>query len=283
MTRLRLAAPAKVNLSLKVIGRRADGRHELDSLVVFAAAADALSVEPAPSLSLEVSGPFAAALEGESDNLVLRAARLVDSGAGARLHLVKQLPVAAGLGGGSSDAAAALKLLARLWNRPLPRAAAMELGADLPVCLDAVPARLRGIGERIDPLVELPAFWLLLVNPGIALSTAEVFRAYGGGFSTGPEMPAGFRDLEDLLAYLRASANDLEGPAQRLCPEIATVLTRIAASPGCRMARMSGSGASCFGLYATAEEAEAAAAGIAAAQPGWWVRAAALHAAEKPS
>ncbi|MEX0922100.1 MAG: 4-(cytidine 5'-diphospho)-2-C-methyl-D-erythritol kinase [Rhodovibrionaceae bacterium] len=282
MMRLGLAAPAKVNLSLKVTGRRADGRHELDSLVVFATVADLVSLEEAEELSLVVEGPFAEALEGESDNLVLRAARLFRVRRGARITLTKNLPVAAGLGGGSSDAAAALRLLAALWKLPLPDDDAVRLGADLPVCLFGRPARLRGIGERVEA-VALPDFALLLVNPGIALPTGEVFAAFEGPPGPAPDFPARFSDLEALLAYLRAAANDLEVAAIRLRPEIGAVLKAIENSPGCRLARMSGSGATCFGIFAGLAGAEAAAAALSAARPGWWVQPAALQAPEKPS
>lgn len=282
MTRHSLLAPAKVNLNLKITGRRADGLHELDSLVVFADAGDLLTAAPAETLSLSIEGPFAAALEDESGNLVLRAARLFGSEKGARLSLTKNLPVAAGLGGGSSDAAAALKLLSALWDLPLPEAEAARLGADLPVCLRGAPARVRGIGEIVEP-VTLPGFALLLVNPGTALSTAEVFKAYAGDATPAPDTPDGFADLDALLAYLQASANDLEAPAQRLRPEIAAVLAAIAETPDCRLARMSGSGASCFGIYATLDAAQAAAESVSLAEPGWWVRPAALHRPENPS
>lgn len=275
MTRLSLPAPAKVNLSLAVTGRRGDGYHELDSLVVFADAADVVTVEPAETLSLDIDGPFAAALVGEADNLALRAARLFGEDRGARLTLTKNLPVAAGLGGGSSDAAAALRLLSALWKLPLPADLAASLGADLPVCLRGEAARVAGIGEIVRP-VELPDFALLLVNPGMALPTGEVFGALGGACTEPPPCPPGFKQLADLLAQLLAVPNDLEPPARGLCPEIGEVLEALASSEGCLLARMSGSGATCFGLYAGRAEAEAAAGAIAAARPGWWVQPAGL-------
>lgn len=283
MTLLSLPAPAKVNLSLAVTGRREDGYHELDSLVVFAEAADLVTAEPAETLTLAVEGPFAAALESEADNLVLRAARLFGAEQGARLTLTKNLPVAAGLGGGSSDAAAALRLLAELWELPLPLAPAValgtNLGADLPVCLGARPARVGGIGEVVLP-VELPDFALLLVNPGFPLSTAEVFRAYasaaGAASAEPPPCPPRFADLHALLDHLLAVPNDLEAPARALQPEVGEVLEALALSDGCLLARMSGSGPTCFGLFAKEAEARTAGENISSAQPGWWVRTAGL-------
>ena len=275
MTRLSLPAPAKVNLSLAVTGRREDGYHELESLIVFAEAADLLAVEPSEALELEIDGRFAAALEGESDNLVLRAARLFGPERGARLTLTKNLPVAAGLGGGSSDAAAALKLLSELWGEPLPAAAAAMLGADLPVCLRAVPARVSGIGEIVLP-AELPDVTLLLVNPGTPLATGKVFAALGGDFAEAPPCPPRFKSLSELLDYLLAAPNALEAPARGLCPEIGEALEALAMRPGCLLARMSGSGATCFGLFAERDEAAAAADAIAAERPGWWVQPAGL-------
>lgn len=279
MTLLSLPAPAKVNLSLAVTGRRDDGYHELDSLVVFAEAADLVAAEPAETLTLAVEGPFAAALESEADNLVLRAARLFGAEQGARLTLTKNLPVAAGLGGGSGDAAAALRLLAELWKLPLPMVPAVALGADLPVCLGARPARVGGIGEVVLP-VELPDFALLLVNPGFPLSTAEVFRAYasaaGAASAEPPPCPPRFADLHALLDHLLAVPNDLEAPARALQPEIGDVLEALALSDGCLLARMSGSGPTCFGLFAKEAEARAAGESASAARPHWWVRAAGL-------
>ncbi|MBX3490537.1 4-(cytidine 5'-diphospho)-2-C-methyl-D-erythritol kinase [Parvibaculum sp.] len=274
-------APAKINLCLRVIGRRADGYHELQSLVVFARIGDRVSAEPASDLTLDLRGPFAAALGGDPDNLVLRAARLLrertGTNAGARLTLEKNLPVASGIGGGSADAAAALRALVRLWDVD-PGAAALgemaaALGADVPVCLDAPPALMWGIGANIARLEALPRFHLVLVNPGIALATAEVFRALAApALAHAPEAPVLplFATLEELLHWLSGAANDLEAPARAHAPEIGDVLAALAASAGCRLARMSGSGATCFGIYADEAAAEAAAAAIARAHPGWW-------------
>jgi 4-diphosphocytidyl-2-C-methyl-D-erythritol kinase len=268
-------APAKINLHLHVVGRRPDGYHLLDSLVVFAGAADRLTVEPADGLSLSVTGPFAAGLDGEADNLVLRAARTLAASAGVRaagrLVLEKNLPVASGIGGGSADAAAALRLLSRFWGIDAGlKTLAAGLGADVPVCVASRPAVMSGIGEVLAPAPLLPASGMVLVNPGVAVSTPSVFRAREGGFSgvaTWPE--GGWPDAESLAASLRETANDLEPPALRLAPVIGEVLAALPADPRCLLARMSGSGATCFGLYADAAAARAAAEAVK--RPGWWV------------
>jgi 4-diphosphocytidyl-2-C-methyl-D-erythritol kinase len=269
-------APAKINLTLHVTGRRPDGYHLLDSLVVFAGARDIVSAEPATGLSLTIGGPFAPALSVEPDNLVLRAARaLADAGgirADAALHLDKHLPVASGIGGGSSDAAAALRVLARLWSLDLPHAAllalAQRLGADVPVCLDPRPRCMAGIGEILSPAPTIPSCGIVLVNPGRAVATQAVFRARTGTFTSAPKLPDAWPDAAAMAAGLAASANDLQASAVLVCPSIGEVLTALSAAPGCLLARMSGSGATCFGLFASADLAEQAA--IALARPGWW-------------
>jgi 4-diphosphocytidyl-2-C-methyl-D-erythritol kinase len=270
------AAPAKVNLYLHVTGRRDDGYHLLDSLVVFAGAADALRAAPHDGLSLEVAGPFAAGLSADSGNLVLRAMRALaeatGQSAGARLTLEKRLPVASGIGGGSADAAATLRLLCRLWGIAPPSAAlrqiALGLGADVPVCLRSVPCRMGGIGERLDDRPALPRAGLALVNPGVAVPTAGVFRARTGGFSAPASLAPSWPDAAALAADLRRTGNDLEPAARRLQPVISTVLDALAAQPGCLLARMSGSGATCFGLFPN--EGAAMQAASALRRPGWW-------------
>jgi 4-diphosphocytidyl-2-C-methyl-D-erythritol kinase len=286
-------APAKVNLSLRVTGRRADGYHELDGLIAFAATGDVVTVqraEGAAGPTLELAGPFASPLAGDADNLVLQAARELAAAArrSADVHIVldKQLPVAAGLGGGSADAAAALSALAELWGLRLspPRLhdLALSLGADVPICLHGKAAFVSGIGDTIGPAPHLPPAWLVLANPGVALSTAEVFGARAGdGADAGYAPPAHRwdappRDAAALARHLAKDGNDLEAPARRLRPEIDQVLGTLAHRSGCLLARMSGSGATCFGLFAEAGSAEAAAAQIGAEHPGWWVRAARL-------
>jgi 4-diphosphocytidyl-2-C-methyl-D-erythritol kinase len=270
-------APAKVNLALHVTGRRADGYHLLDSIVVFAGAGDRLSAAPAGALTLAVTGPRAAGLAAGEENLVMRAARLMAGGRGARMVLEKHLPVASGIGGGSADAAAALRALARLWGVGLPEPdAVLALGADVPVCLAGRPARMSGIGGALAPLPPLPPCWLVLANPGVAVPTGAVF----GGLARrdNPPLPplpaAGFADAAALAGWLGTARNDLEAPALAAAPEIGAVRDALAALPGVLLARMSGSGATCFGLVADEAAARAGAARLAAAHPGWWVTAA---------
>jgi 4-diphosphocytidyl-2-C-methyl-D-erythritol kinase len=264
---LREVARAKVNLYLHVTGRREDGYHLLDSLAVFPGAGDVLEAEASPALTLAVAGPFAAALEG-GDNLVLRAARKLDASRGAALRLTKNLPVASGIGGGSADGAAALRLLSRLWRCPVPEGAALALGADVPVCLASEPARMQGVGEVLLPGPRLPRFGMVLVNPGMPVATPAVFARRIGGFSALAALPDGWVDAAAMARDLAALRNDLEAPAIALCPPIGEVLAAIAATPGALLARMSGSGATCFGLYASAGAARVAAATLA--RPGWW-------------
>jgi len=277
-------APAKINLYLHVVGRRDDGYHLLDSLVAFADIGDEIVAAPGDMLSFAVSGPEVAALAGlGDDNLVLRAARALAAHAGiaprAALRLVKNLPVASGIGGGSSDAAATLRALSVLWNRPLDAGAmplAAALGADVPACLEARPVWVGGTGERLDPLTSLPQLGIVLANPRRELPTASVFRARQGDFTTGQVVRATPRDAAGLFELLRQCHNDLTDAAVSLMPEIAALLARLAALPEAYISRMSGSGATCFALFADRAAAERAAALLAAAEPGWWVKAGAL-------
>jgi 4-diphosphocytidyl-2-C-methyl-D-erythritol kinase len=269
-------APAKVNLFLHVTGKRPDGYHLLDSMAVFTDLADRIAVAPADDLSLAVSGPFATSLVDEADNLVLRAARALAAAAGMRasgaLHLHKQIPVASGIGGGSADAAATLRLLCRVWRLDAANAVLQQiaagLGADVPVCLSCRPMLMRGAGEILTEAPALPQCGLVLVNPGIPLATVAVFRARSGGFSDAARLPDGWNTAQRLAAWLSGAANDLEAPAIGLVPAIRQVLDAIGATEGCLLARMSGSGATCFGLFAEAADATAAAAELA--RPGWW-------------
>lgn len=278
MTAVEALAPAKVNLTLHVTGHRADGYHLLDSLVVFAAVADRVRVAPGRGLTLALSGPMAAGLQADEDNLVLRAARFLGV-TDAAITLEKHLPVAAGIGGGSSDAAATLRALAQLSGRVLPDpAATAALGADVPVCLDPRPRRMAGVGEVLADVPALPPLWLVLVNPGVAVPTAAVFRGLAG--RTGRAMPARlprWRGVAELAAFLRMMRNDLETPAEALAPVIGRVRGALAAQPGCLLARMSGSGATVFGLFADPLGAAAAAQALRRAEPGWWVADSALH------
>ncbi len=273
-------APAKVNLYLHVVGQRADGYHLLDSLIVFAGVGDDVTVSPASGLTLTVEGPFAPLVPAGPENLVLRAARELAQRmgvtAGARIRLAKRLPVAAGIGGGSADAAAALKALCALWTiDPDPAAMAdlaLALGADVPVCLAGRPAFVGGIGEDIAPPPPLPPVWMVLVNPGIAVSTPQIFKARTGAFSAPGRFSAAPEDAAALFEALGRCGNDLTAPALTLAPAIAEVLAALAAQPGCALSRMSGSGATCFGLFAEAGPAAAAAAALAVAHPRWWVQ-----------
>jgi 4-diphosphocytidyl-2-C-methyl-D-erythritol kinase len=365
---VRVEARAKVNLYLHVTGRRDDGYHLLDSLVVFPRVGDTIEVQtpvgrppsrlahviarrqsrrsdPAPQardrhgasrlamtvphppslphslrrstsavdlvdqagseeprdhlapegipasaasgqdpaeLSLTVSGPFAGDVPVGEDNLVLRAARLLAEAADvpvrARVHLVKRLPAASGIGGGSADAAATLQALARLWRLDsdaleLP-ALALRLGADVPMCLAGGAVFVGGIGEEIAPAPRLPAFSLLLANPGVAVATPAVFAARHGGFSAPCRFSAPPADARALAELLSQAGNDLAEPAERLAPEIADVLAALEAQPGALLCRMSGSGATCFAMFASQAEAEAARAALAAEHPRWWLAAA---------
>jgi 4-diphosphocytidyl-2-C-methyl-D-erythritol kinase len=268
-------ARAKVNLWLKVVGRRPDGYHLLDSLVAFADLADSLEASPSDRLSLAVDGPGEAALSKETDNLVLKAAHLLADRAGtaprAALRLTKRIPVAAGLGGGSADAAATLQALVALWRVALPVEELFDLagrlGADVPMCLAGRAALVSGIGERLAPAPPLPACGLLLVNPAVALPTADVFAARRGDFSRAEPLVRPWFDLASLVEALAARGNDLTVAATALCPPIADVLAFLRKSAAVRYAAMSGSGATCFALYDTPGAAERIAANVPAV---WW-------------
>lgn len=279
MSGLRLLAPAKLNLYLHVLGRRADGYHLLDSLVAFTAFGDQLCVWPDSALSLRITGPFADAIGPLEDNLVLRAANGLALAAGikspgARIELVKNLPPASGLGGGSSDAAASIRLLSQLWNVTLEpeqeHRLALGLGADVPVCLLGIPALMRGIGETLVPAPILPPLYVLVANPGIAMPTGPVFEKLAGRFgAAAPPLPE-MADAAMAARWLAGQRNDLQPPAVGLAPEIGILLDAMAALPGCLLARMSGSGASCFALFATAEAMNGAAAILKLRRPVVW-------------
>ena len=280
--RLQAASLAKVNLTLRVIGRRTDGYHLLESLVVFPAIGDFIEIEPARSLSLTLDGPQGFALDAGPENLVLRAALALrrefalPEDLGASIRLEKRLPVAGGIGGGSANAATTLRLLSQLWGveaSPSRLAAiGLEIGADVPACLGAPQAQMmRGIGERLSAAPPTPPFWLALVNPGVAVPTGEVFRKLDGRFSAPPAAPPeSFSDFCELASWLEEARNDLEPAAKALSPEIGDVLAEIGAQPGCALARMSGSGGTCFGLFQEGDAAMRAAATIGAQHPAWW-------------
>lgn len=269
-------ARAKINLALHVTGRRQDGYHQLDSLVAFADFGDRITVTSADSLSLTVTGPMADGVSEGADNLVMRAAQVISLGQGAAITLDKHLPIASGIGGGSADAAAVLDALSELWDCPLPvLREVLALGADVPVCLAGHAARMEGIGEVMTPLI-LPAAYVVLANPGMPLATADVFKALEGYENPGlPEFGA-LPDAMALAQYLHGCRNDLEAAARSIAPQIGEVLASLWATPDCLMARMSGSGATCFGLFATAEQAAWGAGALTLEHPEWWVRAGAL-------
>lgn len=264
-------APAKINLSLHVTGCRSDGYHLLDSLVVFADVGDRLRLRLAPEPRLSVTGPMAGGVPTGADNLVLRAAALL--GITAEITLEKHLPAAAGIGGGSSDAAACLRALSEMCCQPVPLDVS-ALGADVPVCLVARAARMRGIGEKVVPLDGLPRLDAVLVNPGVPVSTPAIFRRLT--LRANPAMPAQLPEWPDaaaLIDWLGAQRNDLQDAAIAEEPLVADVLQEIASTRHCALARMSGSGATCFGLYPDAATATRAAQSLSAAYPGWWVQA----------
>jgi len=278
-------APAKVNLTLRVRGRRADGYHELESLVAFADLADTLALEPDNKDTLEITGPFAADSGAVSDNLVLKAlaaAHIYIGGVRAgRFSLEKNIPVAAGLGGGSADAAATLRLIARV-NEIAPNdarimSAAQAVGADVPVCLASRPRIMRGVGELLSDPVDLPPLAGVLVNPRVPLSTGDVFSKFAGAQSGNDlgDVPCG---LGSLVDFLRLHGNDLT-PAARACsPVVGEVLQALESLPGAKLIRMSGSGPTCFALFSTPSEATTAVRRLASERKDWWVQAATIGA-----
>lgn len=274
-------ALAKINLYLHIIGRRGDGYHELDSLIAFAKPYDTVDAEAALEFSLSITGPFAPVLDAVGDeNLVIKAARglagLASIEPAVRLTLNKNLPVASGIGGGSADAAATLRVLLKLWDLTVDTEAlaalALSLGADVPMCLHSKTCFAGGIGERLDPSPNLPDCGLVLVNPGVTLATAEVFRARNAVYSA----PARFTkmpvDASGLAGLLAARRNDLEAPALALAPVIGEVLEVLRDLPGCRFARMSGSGATCFALFDDDVSAIAAADELSLRHGDWWIK-----------
>lgn len=286
-------ARAKVNLSLRVNGRRADGYHDLESVVVFADCADRLTLTPGPELGLTISGPLAQACGETSDNLVLKAARLlaerVPGMKAGHFTLEKVLPVAAGIGGGSADAAAALRLLAQLNGLELDDASIVEVakltGADVPVCVNSKSCIMTGVGDALQPL-SLPTIPCVMINPGVAVATRDVFNALGlrnGQLLVGitdvllrDRWPDDKASLEEWVEALAANSNDLEAPALRVQPVIGEVIAALNATNGAWLARMSGSGATCFAIYENTAEAGRAAEQIRREHPGWWVHAGTL-------
>ncbi|MBV9564863.1 MAG: 4-(cytidine 5'-diphospho)-2-C-methyl-D-erythritol kinase [Bradyrhizobium sp.] len=284
---------AKVNLSLRVVGRRVDGYHDLESVVAFCDCADRLTLAPGPHLALKTVGPLASACGETADNLVLKAANLLAERVSdlklGEFTLEKVLPVAAGIGGGSADAAAALRLLARLNGLSLDDAriqdVALKTGADVPVCLASKPCDMTGVGEVLLPL-DLPELPSVLVNPRVPVATTDVFKALGlrnGELLVGaadvieaPAWPKAGAAIADWVKALAHVGNDLQRPAIRIQPVIAEAIATLAAADGVRLARMSGSGATCFAIFADPAHAQAAAAVISHAHPDWWVHAGTL-------
>jgi 4-diphosphocytidyl-2-C-methyl-D-erythritol kinase len=273
-------APLKLNLFLHIIGRRADGYHLLQSLFVFADIGDRIDYTPSGApLTLEIVGPFAAQLGPDPNNLVLRAARLLNAAPTGKLTLDKQVPVASGLGGGSADAAATLRLLNRLWHcghsNDALRQLGGQLGADVPACIDSSAAYVSGIGDELAPAGRCERLPILLVNPGVATATPAVFAAYRAlardfthALPGWPQAPVGWAKCQ----------NDLDAAAQSVAPVILETLEALGGALGARLARMSGSGASCFAMFDSPEAASAAARQLAARHPGWWIRTATIHA-----
>ena len=279
---VRCQAPAKINLYLHVLGHRPDGYHDIDSLIVFADISDEIEVSASSRLGLKLLGPFAHDLETTDwgGNLVILAARALAEISGANmsvaLTLRKNLPVAAGIGGGSSDAAATLKALCRLWDLAISdselHTIAKSLGADVPACLDQASVFVGGVGEDLRPAPDLPAAWLVLVNPGVPLVTAEVFRQLDPPGSVGARFDDAPRDVYAMATTLAARSNDLEAVAIGMVPQIAGVIDALKNSKECLLARMSGSGTTCFGLFADESAARSAAVGISGGHSSWWVK-----------
>ena len=281
LMRIEEAAPAKLNLYLHVVGRQPDGYHLLDSLVAFASVGDRLTVTPCEQPAFAVVGPRAEAVPADRANLawqaVEAAAAALGRDAGVSVVLDKHLPVAAGIGGGSADAAAVLRALARLWDIPADAPWLAELagrlGADVPVCLAGHSCFVGGIGERLDPAPPVAGTPVVLVNPGEPLATPAVFKARTGAFSQADRFAEPIGGPAGLAAKLAQRRNDLTGPARHLCPAVDRVLPALQTTDGCLLARMSGSGATCFGLYPDQTAAQAAAAALREGHPDWWVAA----------
>lgn len=279
---IRLSAPAKLNLFLHITGRREDGYHTLQSVMVFVNTGDELKLSPHDSLYIDIEGPFAEPLDKPQDNLVYKAAQLLAAQykipARAKIILTKNLPVASGIGGGSSDAAATLKGLIKLWNLPddalLLQKLALQLGADVPACLYKKPVWAEGIGEKLTALPDMPDLHFVLVNPLVPTPTPLVFQQFGSRFSTPLQFSGRRKSTAEWIADLKIYRNDLTDAASAITPVIRDVLAALGRTKGCLLHRLSGSGATCFGIYSTAEDSKAAARALEKSHPDWWVTAA---------
>lgn len=275
------AAPAKINLFLHITGRRTDGYHTIQSLAVFADEADTLSVQPADSLSLQVIGEFSQSLAGEKHNLVLRAAHALRDRYGLRqgaaITLEKRLPIGAGLGGGSADAACCFRLLSRLWNVELDASLAASLGSDVPVCLHSAPRWMEETGQRLSH-AKVPALSMVLIYPASPLSTHGMYARITPPYRAAMPLPDTFHSPQAFITWLRDQHNDFEPHAVAAAPEVGKVLALLRAQKGCELARLSGSGSACFGLFHTLSEAREAASSISSFAPHWWVRYTQSHA-----
>jgi len=276
---LRELAPAKINLYLHVIGKRKDGYHLLDSLIGFADLHDKLEVVPADTITVAVEGPFAPSLSAD-DNSVIKAARALQAlskvTAGAAITLHKNLPVGAGIGGGSADAAAVLRLLMRFWKiKPSPKeihTLALSLGADVPACMRSSSLYMSGIGEVIEPGPVLSDLWIVLVHPAKPLLSAQVFKDRAGAFSQATSHPHAFLEPQAAINFLQKTRNDLQSTAAKLVPEIGDVLDALSAEKECMLARMSGSGSACFGVFSNQQQADKMQLQLSARHPGWWIK-----------
>ena len=273
-------APAKINLYLHVTGRRRDGLHNIDSLVVFADFGDSIFVQRDKDLVLEITGPFANHLSANEDNLVLKAANLLAQYSNvkpqAKIYLAKNLPIASGIGGGSADAAAALVSLSQLWELGLPKKSllkiAAELGADIPACISREPVLISGYGDKLSPVSPFPSGWLLLVNSGVPVSTKLVYKRHNGKFTKPAVIDYIPSDLPSFAVLLEKLSNDLTAAALSIAPTIGKTIEIIAATEGNLLSRLSGSGATCFGLYEHKKEAERAMQTVLKLEPKWWVQ-----------
>jgi 4-diphosphocytidyl-2-C-methyl-D-erythritol kinase len=293
---LTVFAPAKINLYLHVTGRLDNGYHTLDSLIAFADTGDSIEIEPALEFQFRIKGTYASMFTAkeldaspDSSNIAVQAAwtlaRAAQKIPTVRITLTKNLPLAAGLGGGSSDAASVVWGLCEWWGIPrgahyLPGLMA-KLGADVPVCFNCRAARVRGIGDVIDPAPPMGEFPLVLVNPGIECATKEVFARFTGSYREPQALPVAMDNLKDMAVFLKTRHNDLEGPALEIAPEIGAVLNALQGQKGCAFARMSGSGATCFALFESEGQAQKAAKAIASKNPGWWVKTGFLNRPER--